>query len=84
MQGIRLQPGRAYTVGSLLVEEYMMHIELVLALIGAAMLFVGLTGGGILSKYVSVLKDLSEVQSKRLTWAGVALIAIGFIAHASH
>ena len=61
-----------------------MHIELVLALIGAAMLFVGLTGGGILSKYVSVLKDLSEAQSKRLTWAGVVLIAIGFIAHASH
>jgi hypothetical protein len=59
----------------------MMHIELVLSVIGAAMLFVGLTGGGILSKYVSVLKDLSEDRCKRLTWVGVALIAIGVIAH---
>ena len=58
-----------------------MHIELVLSVIGAAMLFVGLTGGGILSKYVSVLKDLSEDECKKLTWAGVALIAIGVIAH---
>ncbi len=58
-----------------------MPIELVLSVIGAAMLFVGLTGGGILSKYVSVLKDLSEDECKKLTWAGVALIAIGVIAH---
>ncbi len=61
-----------------------MHIELVLSVIGAAMLFVGLTGGGILSKYVSVLKDLSKDECKRLTWAGVALIAIGIVGHNLH
>ncbi len=59
-----------------------MHIELVLSVIGAAMLFVGLTKGGVMSKYVSVFKDLSEDQCKRLTWAGVALIAIGVMGHA--
>ncbi len=59
-----------------------MHIELVLSVMGAAMLFVGLTAGGVMSKYVSVLKDLSEHQGTRMTWAGVALIAIGVIGHA--
>ncbi len=61
-----------------------MHVEMVLSVIGAAMLFVGLTGGGILSKYVSVAKKLSENQCKRLTWAGVALIAIGIVGHNLH
>ena len=46
------------------------------------MLFVGLTAGGVVSKYITVSKDLSEGQRKRLTWAGVALIAIGVIGHA--
>ncbi len=61
-----------------------MHIELVLSVIGAAMLFVGLTGGGVISNYITVLKDLSSDQCKTLTWAGVALIAIGVIGHALH
>ena len=61
-----------------------MHIEMVLSVIGAAMLFVGLTAGGILSKYVSVVKKLSENQCKRLTWAGLALIAIGIVGHNLH
>ena len=59
-----------------------MQIELVLSVIGAAMLFVGLTEGGVMSKYVSVFKDLSENQCKTLTWTGVALIAIGVVGHA--
>jgi hypothetical protein len=59
-----------------------MHIELVLSVIGAAMLFVGLTAGGVMSKYVSVLKKLTKHQCTRLTWAGIALIAIGVIGHA--
>ncbi len=61
-----------------------MHMELVLSVIGAAMLFVGLTAGGLMSKYVSVLKDLTEQQCTRLTWVGVGLIATGVIAHVLH